>query len=60
MKSTLTSAIIWTLFSILFGIMAFITLSTGGSLWIGGAQIVCAIADAMDAGFTWCRWFYER
>lgn len=60
MKLTLTSAILWTLCSICFAIVAISTFVSGGAIWVGVIQASAAVIDGITAGLHWKTWRLER
>ena len=60
MKSTLISAILWTVCAICFAIAAISTFVSGGTIWLGVLQAVAAVVDSITAGLNWKYWRYER
>ena len=60
MKLTLTSAILWTICSICFAIVAISTFVSGGAIWLGVLQAFTAVIDGIAAGFHWNTWRLER
>lgn len=60
MTSTLISAILWTLCSICFAILAISTFVSGGAIWLGVLQAFAAIVDGISAGLHWKGWKLEK